>query len=132
MKFFFQLYASTIYLQLRNKCCLICQQIELVCLSQTTNCAILHMDREGTHSKVAGFVLVSYTAVLTDRRASSSKLCQRKAELSEAGDSVGGGREGWGLDKKREICASVLKSLSYAWDGRIISMLDIRIGNLLG
>lgn len=63
---------------------------DLVCLSQTTNCAILHMDREGTHSKVAGFVLVSYTAVLANRRASSSKLRQREAELSEAGDSVWG------------------------------------------
>ena len=46
------------------------------------------MDREVTHSKVAGFALVSYTAFLADQCASSSKLRQRKAELSEAGDSV--------------------------------------------
>lgn len=46
------------------------------------------MDREVTHSKVAGFALVSYTAALADLCASSSKLRQRKAELSEAGDSV--------------------------------------------
>lgn len=131
MSFFFPLYASTIYAyNYEMNCFLICQQIDLVCLSQTTNCAILHMDREGTHSKVAGFVLVSYTGALADRRASSSKLCQRKAELSEAGDRVGEGREGW--EEKREIWASVSKSFSYVRDGQVISMLDIRIGNLLG
>lgn len=83
---------------------------DLICLSQTTNCAILHMDREGTHSKVAGFVLVSYTADLADRRASSSKLRQREAELSEAGDSVGEGN----MDgrKGRDIRFE-LKSISY-------------------
>jgi hypothetical protein len=83
------------------------------------------MDREGTHSKVAGFVLVSYTAVLADRRASSSKLCQRKAELSEAGDSVGEVTGGQG--KIRDICF-ILKSISYVWDGSGISKLDIRPG----
>ena len=63
------------------------------------------MDREGTHSKVAGFVLVSYTAALVDRRASSSKLRQREAELSEAGDSVGEGKGG--MEKTRDMCSGV-------------------------
>lgn len=68
------------------------------------------MDREGTHSKVAGFALVSYTVVLADRRASSSKLRQRKAELSEAGDSVG---EGKMYGRKRKDTRFELKSISY-------------------
>lgn len=101
---------------------LICLQIVLVCLSQTTNCAILHMDREGTHSKVAGFVLVSYTVVLADRRASSSKLCQREAELSEAGDSVGNARKGW-CENERHVLLYEVFSLhvglaDYAHVGR--------------